>query len=87
MVGHRAWEGRPADRPRSGDAGVAVMEPANLGDRHYAPEGWGLHRAGSGSILLERLMRARAVVVGHVGAQEPAQMSGIENDDLIQALA
>jgi hypothetical protein len=27
------------------------------------------------------------VVVGHVGTQEPAQMSGIENEDLIQALA
>jgi hypothetical protein len=66
---------------------VEVVEPANLGDRHHAPESRGWPRAGSGSILLERLMRARGVVVGHVGAQEPLQMGGSENDDLIQALA
>jgi hypothetical protein len=63
------------------------MQSANLGDRHYAPEGWGLHRAGSRSILLERLMRARGVVVGHVGAQESAEMGRAQDDEMIQALA
>jgi hypothetical protein len=63
------------------------MEPANLRDRHYAPEGWGLHRAGSGSILLERLMRARGVVVGHVGAQKSAEMGLAPDDGMIQTLA
>jgi hypothetical protein len=47
----------------------------------------GLNVAWPWSIVVEHLVGTQGVVVGHIGAQEPAQVGVIENEDLIQALA
>jgi hypothetical protein len=56
-------------------------------DRGHPPKGWRLNIAWPWSIVGERLVGTRGVVVGNVGAEEPAQMGVLENDDLIPALA
>jgi hypothetical protein len=32
-------------------------------------------------------MRMRTIVIGHVGAQEPAEVAFIEHEDVVEALA
>jgi len=32
-------------------------------------------------------MRTRAIVIGHVGAQEPAEVAFVEDEDVVEALA
>jgi hypothetical protein len=64
-----------------------MMEPANLRNGDDPATWWGFDDSGLGTVVVERLVWSRGVVVGHVGAQEPLQMSGIENDALIQTLA
>src|SRR5262245_48219247 len=85
--GARRCERSPGSRPGSGGALGEVMNPGDLGDRHHAPEGWGVHLPWPGRILLEGLVRTDGVVVDTVGTQRPAQMGRAENHEVIQALA
>ena len=56
------------------------MELTDLRDRDHPPEAWRLNMAWPWRIVVKRLVGTHGVVIGHVGAQEPAQMDGIEND-------
>jgi hypothetical protein len=62
------------------------MKPADLRDGHDAPERWRLHLAWPGTVIVERLMRARGVVVGDVGAEESAEVSLVQEEDVVEAL-
>src|SRR5262249_17593314 len=62
-----AREGRGRARLRSGDALVAVMEPAGLGGGPHPRGGWRVHLGWPWTVVVQRLMRARGVVVGDVG--------------------
>jgi hypothetical protein len=58
----------PGDRPRSGRPLVEVMESTDLRDGHHAPElGW-MHLAWLGTVVVERLVWPRGVLVGDVAA-------------------
>ncbi len=63
------------------------MEPADLRDRHHAPERWRLHLPWPGAVVVKRLMGPHRVVVGEVGAQEPAEMSLVQDEEVVEALA
>jgi hypothetical protein len=63
------------------------MQAANLGDGdHLSDPGWH-YRAGVGAILVERQMRAGALVVFDVRGQDATQMALVEDYDVIQTLA
>ena len=66
---------RGCTRLRSGDALVTVMESADLGDGADLATGRRLDVSGDGAVVLQRLMRTRTIVIGNVGAQEPAQVA------------
>src|SRR4029450_855914 len=83
----RARGPRGCTRSRSGDALVPVMEPADLGDGANPAAGRRLDVSGDGAVVLQRLMRTRTIVIGHVGAQETRQMSVIENEEMVEALS
>ena len=83
----------PSPRGESGHgrlccaADVAVVESADLGQCNDAPlRGW-LDGARLGSILLEREMRARAVVVADVAVQTATEVSLIQDDHVVEELA
>jgi hypothetical protein len=63
------------------------MKPADL--RHGEnPATWrGVDDSGLGTVVVERLVWARGVVVGDVGAQESAEMGLAQNEEMVQALA
>ena len=65
-----------ADRARrgSGDPLIAMMEPANLRNGDDPATWWGFDDSGLGTVVVERLVWSRGVVVGTVGAQESAEM-------------
>jgi hypothetical protein len=63
------------------------MEPADLGDGMDPPARRRLDVSWDGAVVLERLMWTRAVVVGTVTTQEPAQMGFAENQEVVEALA
>ena len=63
------------------------MEPTDLRDGHHTPERGRLHLAWLGTVVVERLVWSRGVVVGAVGAQESAEMGLVQDEDMIQALA
>ena len=58
----------PGDRPRSGGPPVEVMEPTDLRDGHHAPELGRLHLAWLGTVVVERLVWPRGVVVADIAA-------------------
>jgi hypothetical protein len=63
------------------------MEPTDLRDGHYAPELGRLHLAWLGTVVVERLVWPRSVVGGHVGAQKPVEMSLVQDEEMVEALA
>src|SRR5438445_12473052 len=68
-------------------ADVAVVESADLGQGNDASlRGW-LEGARLGSILLEREMRARAVVVAEVAVQTTTEVSLFQHDHMVEELA
>jgi len=56
----------PGDRPRSGRPLVEVMEPTDLWDGHHAPKLGRMHLAWLGTVVVERLVWPRGVVVADV---------------------
>ena len=50
------------------------MEPTDLRDGHDAPELGGMHLARLGTVVVERLVWPRGVVVGEIRAQDAAEM-------------
>jgi len=74
---------RPA-MPRGGCSGGGVRRPGAVQRR--ALRGW-LDGARLGSILLEREMRARAVVVADVAVQTATEVSLIQDDHMVEELA
>src|SRR2546427_4328190 len=72
--------------PRSGRALVEVMEPADLRDGHHRPARWRLHVSWSWTVVVERLMWPHRIVVGDVGAQEPAEMRLVPDEEVVEAL-
>src|SRR5713101_2594393 len=68
-----------------GETFVAMMQAADFRDGdHFSDLAWH-DRAGVGAILVERKMRAGPLVVVNVGGQNAAQMSLVEDHDVIQA--
>ncbi len=64
-----------------------MVESADLGQGNDASlRGW-LDGARLGSILLEREMRARAVVVAEVAVQTTTEVSLIQHDHMVEELA
>jgi len=63
---------------------IPVMKAADLRDRNDAPARWRLHLAPMGAVVVEGLMRARGVVVREVSAQQAAEVSFVEHDDVIE---
>src|SRR4029077_12761459 len=63
------------------------MEPTDLRNGHHAPELGRMHLAWLGTVVVERLVWPRGVVVGEIRAQEAAEMGVVQHDDVIEALA
>jgi hypothetical protein len=64
-----------------------MVEPANFGPRHD-PSGAGrIDGASLGRVLAEREVRSRVRVVRDVRSKHAAEMSLIEDDDVVQTLA
>jgi hypothetical protein len=40
-----------------------------------------------GTVVVERLVGTHGVVVGHVGAQKPVEMSLVQDEEMVEALA
>jgi hypothetical protein len=64
-----------------------VLESADLWEGDHASELSPMNTAPLRSILLERQMGARAVVVAGVGGEDPARVALVQNNEVIQALA
>jgi hypothetical protein len=56
----------PGDRPRSGRPLVEVMESTDVRDGHHAPELGRMHLAWLGTVVVQRLVWPRGVVVADV---------------------
>ena len=63
------------------------MEPADLRDGDDPATWRGVDVSWLGTVVVERLVWPRGVVVGDVGAQEPAEMGLVQDEEMIQALA
>jgi hypothetical protein len=84
----RECASRPPQRgPGSGSALVAVMEPADLRNDDDPATWWGFDGPGLGTVVVERLLGTHGVVVGHVGAQKPVEMSLVQDEEMVEALA
>jgi hypothetical protein len=84
----RECASRPPQRgPGSGSALVAVMEPADLRNDDDPATWWGFDGPGLGTVVVERLVWPRGVVIGAVAAQESAEMGLAQDEEMIEALA
>src|SRR5438445_13671418 len=63
------------------------MQSADLGKLHHPSELWRLYRPRDRSILVERQMSARPLVVFEIQLQDTTQPRFIQDDDVVQALA
>ena len=61
------------------------MKSADLRDRNDATARWRLPLASMGAVVVEGLMRARGVVVREVAAEQAAEVSFVDHDDVIEA--
>jgi hypothetical protein len=66
---------------------VAMMEPANFGPRHDPTGSGRVDGARLGRVLAEREVSSRALVVRDVRAKHSSEMSLVEDDHVVQALA
>jgi hypothetical protein len=75
------------DKRLSGVPFVAMVQATDLRERdNLAGSGW-MYRAALGTIFAERKVRSRLVVILNVGRQYAAQVTLIEDDDVIETLA
>jgi hypothetical protein len=65
---------------------VAMMQAADLRDRHDASVTGRRRDSRDGRILVQRQMRSRQFVVRAVLRQETLESSGVEHDDVVEAL-
>src|SRR5262245_58110153 len=66
---------------------VAMVQATDLRERdEFAGRGW-MYRSALGTILAEREVRSRLVVIPKVRRQDAAQVTLIEDDDVIETLA
>ena len=72
---------------KSSCASVLMMETTKMRDTHDLSLLWRLDRSRHRTLLIERQVRSRLVIIPGVGFQHPSQMPFIENDDVIQALS
>jgi hypothetical protein len=87
-TGHPVWGHRPTEEAGlRGLADVAVVQAANFGKLHDLPRGGERDRPDVGGVLVEREMCARLMVIGEVAGQGAAEVSLVEHEDVIQALA
>jgi hypothetical protein len=63
------------------------MQAADLRDADHLSDPARHDRAGVGTILVERKMRAAALVVVDLRGQDATQMTLVEDHDMIQTLA
>ena len=63
-----------------------MMEPANLRNGDDPATWWGFDDSGLGTVVVERLVWSRGVVVGTVGAQESAEMGLAQDEDMTQKI-
>lgn len=70
----------------SESAGVAMMKPANLGQRDHIAHLGRLHRTRIRTVVVQRLVCSRRVVVGRVAPEDPHEVPFTENDDVVEAL-
>jgi putative transposase len=59
------------------------MEPTDLRDGHHAPQLGRMHLAWLGTVVVERLVWPRGVVVGEIRAQEAAHLRRLLSEYLI----
>ena len=64
-----------------------MMEPADLRERNDVAHPGRLNCARHGTVLVEREMGPRPLVVGEVASQDTSQVLLVEDDDVIEALA
>ena len=64
-----------------------MMQATDFRDGDDSSDAAMLNRAGVGTILVERKMRASALVIIDVRGQDAAQMALVEDHDVIQTLA
>ena len=66
---------------------IAMMEPANLRNRDDPATWRGFHDSWLGTVVVERLVWPRGVVIAEVAAEEPAEMRLVPDEEMIEALA
>jgi hypothetical protein len=64
-----------------------VVESADLRNGDDPAAWWRFDSSGLGTVVVERLVWPRGVVVGGVGVQESAEVGLAQNEEVIQALA
>jgi|SRR5271165_505799 len=84
----RATIGEKESETKSGgETFVAMMQATDFWDSDDSSDAAMLNRAGVGAILVERKMRAGAVVVVDVRRQDATQMTLVEDHQVIETLA
>ena len=63
------------------------MKPADLRNGDDPATGRWFDHSWLGTVVVERLVWSRGVVVGEIRAQDAAEMGLAQNDDVIEALA
>jgi hypothetical protein len=64
---------------------VAMMQTTDLREGNDIAHGWRMYRTGLWAILVEREMRPALVIISKIRRQHSAQMTLIEDDDVVEA--
>jgi hypothetical protein len=76
----------PQQQGLSGATFIAMMQAGDLREGDDLASGWRLSWARFGTILVEREMRPRPMIILNIGRQGAAQVTLIENDNVIETL-
>jgi len=68
-----------------GPSFVAVMQPADLGQRHDRSHFWRLNPSRLGRVFPQGEMRSRSVIVIQVGSEDATERALMEHDHMVQA--
>jgi hypothetical protein len=63
------------------------MKPADLRNGDDLATWRGVDVSGLGTVVVERLVGTHGIVVGDVGAQKPGEMSLVQDEEMVEALA